>query len=248
MTYCVAVTLDAGMVFASDSRTNAGVDNIASFRKMYVFSKDGDRVIVMLTAGNLSITQSAIKLLEEHARRQNQPQTIMNAESMYDVADMTGQALRDVRDRNAPYLQQSNIDSSASFIVGGQLRGEEPRLFRVYSEGNFIESTPETLYFQIGESKYGKPVIDRVIQTDTSLLEATKCLLVSFDSTMRSNISVGLPIDLLIYERDSLKISYRHHIVETDPYFNMIHSRWGAGLRKVFTELPNPDWNVTGRP
>ena len=248
MTYCVAVTLDAGMVFASDSRTNAGVDNIASFRKMYVFSKDGDRVIVMLTAGNLSITQSAIKLLEEHARRQNQPQTLMNAESMYDVADMTGQALRDVRDRNAPYLQQSNIDSSASFIVGGQIRGEEPRLFRVYSEGNFIESTPETLYFQIGESKYGKPVIDRVIQTDTDLLEATKCLLVSFDSTMRSNISVGLPIDLLIYERDSLKISYRHHIVETDPYFNMIHSRWGAGLRKVFTELPNPDWNVTGRP
>ena len=248
MTYCVAVTLDAGMVFASDSRTNAGVDNIASFRKMYVFTKDGDRVIVMLTAGNLSITQSAIKLLEEHARRQNQPQTIMSAESMYDVADMTGLALRDVRNRNAPYLQQSNVDSSASFIVGGQIRGEAPRLFHVYSEGNFIESTPETLYFQIGESKYGKPVIDRVIQGDTSLLEATKCLLVSFDSTIRSNISVGLPIDLLIYERDSLKISYRHHIVETDPYFNMIHSRWGAGLRKVFTELPNPDWNVTNRP
>lgn len=248
MTYCVAVTLDAGMVFASDSRTNAGVDNIASFRKMYVFSKDGDRVIVMLTAGNLSITQSAIKLLEEHARRQSQTQTIMNAESMYDVADMTGQALRDVRNRNAPHLQQGNIDSSASFIVGGQIRGEAPRLFHVYSEGNFIESTPETLYFQIGESKYGKPVIDRVVEANTSLLEATKCLLVSFDSTMRSNISVGLPIDLLIYERDSLKVGYRHHILETDPYFNMIHSRWGEGLRKVFTELPNPDWNVTNRP
>ncbi len=236
------------MVFASDSRTNAGVDNIASFRKMYVFSKDSDRVIVMLTAGNLSITQSAIKLLEEHAKRQIPPQHIMNAESMYDVADMTGQALRDVRDRNAPYLQQSNIDSSASFIVGGQIRGEQPRLFRVYSEGNFIESTPETLYFQIGESKYGKPVIDRVIETNTSLLEATKCLLVSFDSTMRSNISVGLPIDLLIYERNSLKVGYRHQILETDPYFNMIHNRWGEGLRKVFTELPNPDWNVTNSP
>lgn len=248
MTYCVAVTLDAGMVFASDSRTNAGVDNIASFRKMYLFAADGDRVIVMLTAGNLSITQSAIKLLEEHAKRQSKPQTIMNVESMYDVADMTGQALRDVRDRNAPYLQQSNIDSTASFIVGGQIRGEQPRLFRVYSEGNFIESTPETLYFQIGESKYGKPVIDRVIQSDTSLLEATKCLLVSFDSTMRSNISVGLPIDLLIYERDSFKVGYRHHILETDPYFNMIHSRWGEGLRKVFTELPNPDWNVENHP
>ncbi len=244
MTYCAAVALDAGMVFASDSRTHAGVDNIASFRKMYVFSKDGDRVIVMLTAGNLSITQSSIKRLEEHARRDDSPRTIMNAESMYEVADMTGQALRDRRERDAPYLQQGNVDSSASFIVGGQIRGEAPRLFHVYSEGNFIESTPETLYFQIGESKYGKPVIDRVIRSETSLLEATKCLLVSFDSTMRSNISVGLPIDLLIYERDSLKISYRHHIVETDPYFNMIHSRWGEGLRKVFTELPNPDWDV----
>jgi putative proteasome-type protease len=248
MTYCVAVTLDAGMVFASDTRTNAGVDNIASFRKMYLFSQDGDRVIVMLTAGNLSITQSAIKLLEEHVRRQSQAQTIMNVESMYDVADLTGQALRDVRNRNAPFLQQSNIDSSASFIVGGQIRGEPQRLFHVYSEGNFIESTPETLYFQIGESKYGKPVIDRVVKSDTSLLEATKCLLVSFDSTMRSNISVGLPIDLLIYERDSFKVSYRHHIEESDPYFNMIHKQWGAGLRKVFSELPNPEWNVTSEP
>lgn len=248
MTYCVAVTLDAGMVFASDSRTNAGVDNIASFRKMYVFEKPGDRVIVMLTAGNLSITQSAIKLLEEHVRRQNQPQTVMTAESMYDVAELTGQALRDVRNRNAPFLQQSNIDSSASFIVGGQIRGEAPRLFHVYSEGNFIESTSETLYFQIGESKYGKPVIDRVIKNDTSLLEATKCLLVSFDSTMRSNISVGLPIDLLIYERDSFKAGFRHHIVEDDPYFDMIHTRWGAGLRKVFSELPNPEWDITERP
>ncbi len=248
MTYCVAVTLDSGMVFASDSRTNAGVDNIASFRKMYIFEKPGDRVIVMLTAGNLSITQSAIKLLEEHTRRQNQPMTLMSAESMYDVADLTGQALRDVRNRNAPFLQQSNIDSSASFIVGGQIKGEEPRLFHVYSEGNFIESTPETLYFQIGESKYGKPVIDRVIKSDTSLLEATKCLLVSFDSTMRSNISVGLPIDLLIYDRDSLKVGFRHHIVESDPYFTMIHTQWGAGLRKVFSELPNPDWNVASSP
>lgn len=248
MTYCVAVALDAGMVFASDSRTNAGVDNIASFRKMYIFEKSGDRVIVMLTAGNLSITQSAIKLLEEHARRQNLPTTLMSAESMYDVADITGQALRDVRNRNAPFLQQSNIDSSASFIVGGQIKGEAPRLFHVYSEGNFIESTPETPYFQIGESKYGKPVIDRVIKTDTSLLEATKCLLVSFDSTMRSNISVGLPIDLLIYERDSLRVSYRHYIMENDPYFTMIHNQWGAGLRKVFSELPNPDWNVAAAP
>lgn len=248
MTYCVAVTLDDGMVFASDSRTNAGVDNVATFRKMYQFVAEGDRVVVMLSSGNLSTTQSAIKLLTEDARHPGQKKTVMNAGSMHEVAELAGQALRDVRSSNAPYLQESNIDPSASFIVGGQIRGGPPRLFRVYSEGNFIESTPETLYFQIGELKYGKPVIDRVIQHDTNLLEATKCLLVSFDSTMRSNISVGLPIDLLIYRRDSLKVAFQHRIVEGDPYFGMIHTQWGAGLRKVFTELPNPDWDVGGRP
>jgi putative proteasome-type protease len=247
MTYCVAVTLDDGMVFASDSRTNAGVDNVATFRKMYQFVTEGDRVVVMLSSGNLSTTQSAIKLLTEDARNPGQRKTVMNAESMHEVAELAGQALREVHSSNAQYLQESNIDPSASFIVGGQIRGGPPRLYRVYSEGNFIESTPETLYFQIGELKYGKPVIDRVIQHDTNLLEATKCLLVSFDSTMRSNISVGLPIDLLIYRRDSLKVAFQHRIVEDDPYFNMIHTRWGAGLRKVFTELPNPDWDVGGR-
>jgi putative proteasome-type protease len=144
--------------------------------------------------------------------------------------------------------EQSDVDFTATFLVGGQVKGEAPRLFMVYSQGNFIESTVDTPFFQIGESKYGKPVIDRVVKNDTSLLEATKCLLVSFDSTMRSNISVGLPIDLLIYERDSFKVSYRHHIEESDPYFNMIHKQWGAGLRKVFGELPNPDWNVTSQP
>jgi putative proteasome-type protease len=163
---------------------------------------------------------------------------------MYEVAEMVGQALREVRQRDGPYLLQSNVDASASFIVGGQIAGGRQRLFHVYNEGNFIESTDETTYFQIGESKYGKPVIDRVVKPDTSLLDATKCLLVSFDSTMRSNISVGLPIDLLIYRADTLRVTFQHQIIETDPYFNMVHQRWGEGLRKVFSELPNPDWNV----
>lgn len=230
------------MVFASDTRTNAGVDNIASFRKMYIFSQEGDRVIVMLTAGNLSITQSAIKLLEEHAKRQTQAQTIMNAESMYDVADLTGQALRDVRNRNAPFLQQSNIDSSASFIVGGQIRGEPQRLFHVYSEGNFIESTPETLYFQIGESKYGKPILDRVIRPEIAMSEAVKCMLVSFDSTIKSNLSVGLPIDFALVKQNQLKIAQRFRIDVDDHYFRDLRQGWGQGLRKVFNELPVPDW------
>ncbi len=244
MTYCVAITLKAGMVFASDSRTNAGVDHVASYRKMRVFSREGDRVIVILSSGNLSITQSAINLLQEDTREDGKRRTLFDARSMYEVAEMVGQALREVRKRDAPYLLQANVDAGASFIVGGQIAGGRQRLFHVYSEGNFIESTAETTYFQIGESKYGKPVIDRVVTPDTSLLEATKCLLVSFDSTMRSNISVGLPIDMLIYRADTLRVAFQHQINESDAYFNMVHQRWGEGLRKVFTELPNPDWNV----
>jgi putative proteasome-type protease len=242
MTYCVAMSLDAGMIFASDSRTNAGVDQIARFSKMRVFAREGDRVIVTLSSGNLSITQNALSVLEQRARNAENEVTLWNATSLFDVARLTGDALREVKTRDAPYLQQNNIDSHANFIVGGQVKGEAPRLFEVYSEGNFIEATPDTCYFQIGESKYGKPVIDRVVKRSTGLLEATKCTIVSFDSTMRSNISVGLPIDLLVYETDSLKIRLQRRIEETDPYFQMIHSQWGEGLRRVFAQLPNPDW------
>lgn len=248
MTYCVALMLDAGMVFASDSRTNAGVDQVAVFRKMHVIEHTGERVICILSSGNLSITQSAINLLEHNSRGHESNRTVTNASSMFEIADLVGNALREVKRRDGPYLQQSNIDTSATFIVGGQIRGEPQRLFHIYSEGNFIEATPETPYFQIGESKYGKPVIDRVVKRDTQLLEAAKCVLVSFDSTMRSNISVGLPIDLAIYDNNSLKLRVRRRIDESDPYFNMIHNEWGAGLRRVFAQLPNPDWNDDGVP
>jgi putative proteasome-type protease len=235
------MALDAGMIFASDSRTNAGVDQIARFSKMRSFARDGDRVIVMLSSGNLSITQSAVQLVEQRARSDNE-MSLWNAESMFDVARLIGDSLREVKSRDGPYLLQNNIDSSANFIVGGQIRGEPARLFDVYSEGNFIEATAETCYFQIGESKYGKPVIDRVVSRQTSLLDATKCTIVSFDSTMRSNISVGLPIDLVVYEANALRIKLQRRILETDPYFQMIHAQWGAGLRRVFAELPGPEW------
>jgi putative proteasome-type protease len=236
------MSLDAGMIFASDSRTNAGVDQIARFSKMRVFARDGHRVIVTLSSGNLSITQNALSLLEQRARGGDGALHIWNASSMFDIVRLVGDALREVKTRDGPYLQQNNIDSHASFIVGGQIRGEPPRLFEVYSEGNFIETTPDTCYFQIGESKYGKPVIDRVVTRSTGLLEATKCTIVSFDSTMRSNISVGLPIDLAVYETDALKIRLQRRIEESDPYFQMIHTQWGEGLRRVFAQLPNPDW------
>ena len=242
MTYCVAMSLDAGMIFASDSRTNAGVDQIARFSKMKVFAKDGDRVIVTLSSGNLAITQSALNNLDHRARMGEQEQSIWNAQSMFDVARMVGDSLREIKTRDGPYLVQNNIDASGTFLVGGQIRGEPHRLFNVYGEGNFIEATPDTCYFQIGETKYGKPIIDRVLTRSTSLLDATKCTVVSFDSTMRSNISVGLPIDLAVYEADSLRIGMQRRIDEDDPYYQMVHRQWGEGLRQVFAQLPNPDW------
>ncbi|MFI4903132.1 MAG: peptidase [Burkholderiales bacterium] len=242
MTYCVAMALDAGMIFASDSRTNAGMDQVARFSKMRVFARAGDRVVVMLSSGNLSLTQSAVNILELRNREGDAAPNVMNVGSLFDVARLLGDALREVRVRDAGYLEQNNIDSSANFIIGGQIQGENPRLFHVYGEGNFIEATSETCYFQIGESKYGKPVIDRVVDRTTSLTDATKCVLVSFDSTMRSNISVGLPIDLLVYETGSLDIRTRKRLDEDDPYFQMVHTQWGEGLRRVFGELPDPDW------
>ncbi len=242
MTYCVAMNLDAGMIFASDSRTNAGVDQIARFSKMRIFARDGHRVIVTLSSGNLSITQNALNTLDQRARGGDNMLHLWNAPSMFDVARLIGDAVREVKSRDGVYLAQNNIDSSANFLVGGQIRGEPPRLFEVYTEGNFIEATPDTCYFQIGELKYGKPVIDRVVNRMTSLTDAIKCTLVSFDSTMRSNISVGLPIDLLVYETDSLQIRLQRRIDEADPYFQMVHTQWGEGLRQVFTQLPNPEW------
>jgi putative proteasome-type protease len=209
---------------------------------MRVFAHAGDRVVVMLSSGNLSLTQNAVNVLELRNRQSESMPNVMNAKSMFDVARMLGDAVREVRVRDAGYLEQNNIDSSANFIVGGQIAGETPRLFHVYGEGNFIEATSETCYFQIGESKYGKPVIDRVVSRGTSLTDATKCTLVSFDSTMRSNISVGLPIDLLVYETDTLMVRMRRRLDEDDPYFQMVHTQWGEGLRRVFAQLPDPDW------
>ena len=241
MTYCVALKLNAGLVFASDSRTNAGVDQIASFKKMRQFVNDGDRTIVILSSGNLSVTQNAINLLEQHGR-QIERRNIWNVQSMFDVAQLLGECLREVREHDGVFLAQNNIDASANFIVGGQLRGERMRLFLVYAEGNFIEAGEETPFFQIGETKYGKPIIDRVIRPDTPLADAVKCVLVSFDSTMRSNLSVGLPIDLACYSDSSLRLDFQQHITQDDPYFSQISRRWSEGLRGVFASLPNPEW------
>ncbi|MEQ1529120.1 MAG: proteasome-type protease [Methylococcales bacterium] len=241
MTYCVALKLNAGMVFASDSRTNAGVDQISCFKKMRSYVNPGDRAIVILSSGNLSITQKAINSLEQSARHPEHP-SIWNAESMFDVAQLLGKYLREARKVDGEFLAKSNIDANANFIVGGQIAGERMRLFLVYTEGNFIEASDETPFFRIGETKYGKPIIDRVIRAATPLSDAVKCVLVSFDSTMRSNLSVGLPIDLVCYSQASLRLDLQQHITQDDPYFSQISRHWSDGLRGVFASLPNPDW------
>jgi putative proteasome-type protease len=244
LTYCIGVLLDEGMVFASDSRTNAGVDNIAKFCKMTVFERPGDRVIVLLSSGNLAGTQAVIGVLNQRCARGSDTANLWNARTMFDVAMLVADAMRDIERRDGEYLEQSEISFNASFIVGGQLAGEPQRLFRIYAEGNFIEAGSDTPYFQTGETKYGKPIIERVIVRSTPLAKATKCVLVSFDSTMRSNLSVGMPIDLLCYERDSLAVRKRRRFDDGDAYFSALGRAWSEGTRQVFRQLPELEWQA----
>ncbi len=240
MTYCVAMSLDEGILFASDSRTNAGVDHISTFSKMTIFEQPGDRVIVLLNAGNLATTQAATNALRKGI--QSDEVNILNVTSMFDAAQLVGNHVRRTIHYHASGQEQQNVDFSCTFLVGGQIRGEPPRLFQVYPQGNFIEATAETCYFQIGESKYGKPIIDRVVKPSTSMQEAVKCALVSFDSTMRSNLSVGLPLDLALIPRDTLQVGFRYRIDFDDQYFQSLRTGWGQGLKRVFNELPAPQW------
>ena len=239
MTYCVATLLDTGMVFLADSRTNAGVDHVNTFRKMHVFERAGDRVLVLMTAGNLAVSQAVVHLLHEAAVDPH-ADSVYTAPNMFEAAVLVGEALRVVHQRDAAAFKEHGIDFNASFIIGGQIRGELPRLFNIYAAGNFIEATDDTPYFQIGESKYGKPILDRVITRSTSLAEATKCALISMDSTIRSNLSVGAPLDLVCLRRDALRVLTHRRIDSDDDYFRMIRSAWGESLRHAFHALPNP--------
>ncbi|MET0342038.1 MAG: proteasome-type protease [Polyangiales bacterium] len=245
MTYCVGIKLNSGLVFLSDSRTNAGVDQISTFRKMIVYERPGDRTMVLLSAGNLSISQSVREILqtERLPQEHGEPLTIWNATSMFDAARVLGSAMRRVYDQDGPALERAGVSFNASMIFGGQIGGEAMRLFLVYAAGNFIEATPETCYFQIGESKYGKPVLDRMITPVTPLSQAAKCALVSMDSTLKSNLSVGLPLDLLVYREGTLRVDELACIDENNPYFAMIRGTWGARLREVFESIEDPVWD-----
>jgi putative proteasome-type protease len=242
MTYCVGLLVDTGLVLLSDSRTNAGVDQINTFRKMATFQKGRDRVLVLMSAGNLGVTQAVVNLLREPSEDPEVPSPIFRAKNMFAAARVVGDALREIYKRDAKDLDEHGHDFNSTFILGGQINGEEPRLFHIYSAGNFIESSVDTPYFQIGESKYGKPIIDRVITRSSSIAQAAKCALISMDSTIRSNLSVGPPLDLAIIRRDEFRLATHISIDNDNEYFKMIRTRWGVALQEVFSELPNPNW------
>jgi putative proteasome-type protease len=252
VTYCVGLKVDAGMVFASDSRTNAGFDQISTFRKMSVYERPGDRFMVLLSSGNLSVTQAVREAVQVDAAahhgssaiEREKTQTIWDAASMYDAARVIGDAVRRANAVDGPALSAAGIDYGCTFIFGGQVSGERMRLFLIYSTGNFIEAAAETPYFQIGESKYGKPVLDRMLVAATPLDTAAKCALVSIDSTLKSNLSVGLPIDLVVYRTNALTSDDIVCIDEANPYFSMVRDSWGQRLRQAFDEIDNPNWEA----
>jgi putative proteasome-type protease len=243
MTYCLGMLLEDGLVFGADSRTNAGVDHIATFRKLTVFERPGERVMVLLSAGSLATTQSVVSLVSERLGARKGEDSLYKSSTMFNAARIVGRALREIIDADEEYVRGQGADPSASFILGGQIKGRPPRLFQIYGAGNFIEATPETPFLQIGETKYGKPILDRVLTHQTPIGAATKCALLSLDSTMRSNLSVGPPLDILCYPRDSFSSERQYQIADDDPYFTQIRQRYSQGIQELFDRLPEPEWS-----
>jgi putative proteasome-type protease len=244
MTYCLGILLPAGLVLASDSRSNAGVDQIARVRKLELITVPGDRVVAVLSAGNLATTQAVVTHLCEGAGSGDTERDIHTARTMFEVANMVGDKLREVIDRDGKYVQPYG-DPSASFLVGGQIKGEAPRLFQIYSAGNFVEATFRSCFLQIGETKYGKPILDRALTRHSSLDEAAKLALLSFDATIRSNLSCGPPIDMLRYAEDSFSVSNFATLEEDDSYWEGLQGAYGDGLAELVHGLPTPpSWNV----
>lgn len=241
MTYCCGMMLDRGLVLMSDTRTNSGVDNVSIFRKMFHWSLPGERVVAMMTAGNLATTQAVVSKLEERSKAPSERQnTVLEAPTMFQVATIVGKLLREtIQERDADNGMQSATSFTASIILAGQIKGMEPRIFLIYPEGNFIEAQPDTPFFQIGETKYGRPIIIRGYDPAMSFEDAVKLLMVSFDSTIKANLSVGLPLDLLVIERDKFEPLHQRRIDGSDPYYRAISSRWGEALKRAFHSLPD---------
>jgi len=241
MTYCVALYLRDGLVMLSDTRTNAGVDHVSTFGKMHLFEVPGERSLALMSAGNLAVSQAVVNRLREGLEVDGAEETLLTVPSMFRAARLVGAAVRQVYADDGAAMRAQNVSFDVSFLLGGQIRGRGMRLFQVYAAGNFIEATADTPYLQIGEHKYGKPILDRAVSHDLAVTDGTKLVLVSMDSTLRSNLSVGMPIDLAVYRRDSLKAECRR-INDDDPYFRSVREHWSAALRRAYRELPEPDW------
>jgi putative proteasome-type protease len=244
MTYCCGILVREGLVMFADTRTNAGVDNISTFRKLHVFEQPGERIMAIASAGNLSISQSVVSMLREgwEDPETGETETLMNAPTMFKAAQLIGRAIRHIHVTEGAMLEASDVKFDVSFLFGGQIKGERPRLFMLYSAGNFIECTQDTPYLQIGEHKYGKPVLDRAITYDSDLYDALKIGLVSVDSTMRSNLSVGMPIDLVVIRRDAYDAELKYRIEPGEPYFQDLRERWSAALRAAHAGIPRPPY------
>ena len=243
MTYCVGMLVNEGLAMMADTRTNAGVDNISSYKKLHVIETPGERVIALATAGNLSVTQTALAMVREGIRMADseEVETLHTAPTLFRAAQLVGHAVKSVRENIAPSLEAEAVDVSATVLMGGQVAGGALGLYLIYSQGNFIECGADTPYMQIGEFKYGKPILDRALTTDTPLDDAVKLGLISFDSTVRSNVAVGPPFDLITLERDALKSDQRR-IEAEDPYFRELGARWSQALADAHRAMPSPPW------
>jgi putative proteasome-type protease len=249
MTYCCGILVQDGLVMIADTRTNAGLDNVSTFRKLHILSKPGERIMGIASAGNLAISQSVLSTLMEGMEETNtgEIETLMNAPTMFQAAQRIGKAIRAVHATNGDALKSEDINIDVSFLFGGQIKGERMRLFMVYPAGNFIECTIDTPYLQIGEHKYGKPVLDRAMHYDVDLYDALKTALISMDSTMRSNIGVGLPIDVLVVRNDVFDADLNHRIEVDEPYFHDLRSRWSAALRAAHQNIPRPPYKAQSK-
>jgi putative proteasome-type protease len=244
MTYCCGILVHDGLVMIADTRTNAGLDNISVFRKLHIFSTPGNRIMAIASSGNLALTQSVISILNEGIENQesSERETLLNAPTMFQAAQRIGRVVRQIHDREAQVLQAADVHFDVSLLFGGQVKGDRLRLFMIYAAGNFIECTTDTPYLQIGEHKYGKPVLDRAITYDIDLYDALKIGLISVDSTMRSNLSVGMPIDVLVVRRDVCEAELIYRIEPGEPYFQDLRERWSAALRAAHLAIPRPPY------
>ncbi|WP_072619480.1 proteasome-type protease [Spirulina major] len=243
MTYCLGVINRSGLVIAADSRTNAGVDYISAYRKLFDFSLPGERAVILCTSGNLAVTQSILTIIEREIK-EGFAVNLHTQKTLYDTACYIGDKIRQVQDRDRTWLERDGIDFQCNFLVGGQIKGEAPQLYLVYAQGNCIQATPETPFLQIGETKYGKPILDRTLRFETDLDAVAKCALLSIDSTMKSNLSVGPPINLIMYERDTFTVRHRLQLRLGSPYLAKMRKLWEESLRHAFLTMPNLEWDM----